>query len=173
MHGQQLGLRELAFLQDGVDGEVLEEVARHLVQLRLGRRRDDHAEVEGIALELGLHREALQLFDRVPGDEHLLGRLQDVGVLRGEVAAGRARHRRQGQARDQGGGHSGHATPAGTKGAHGAVLSLSGDEAKWLQLNPRPHEPQQLASDDGVSGPPSARFGGQPRCRWPDYLRPS
>ena len=53
----------------------------------------------GVALELGLHREGLDLLGRVPGDEHLLGRLQDVLVLGGEVAAGRVRWRRPGQQR--------------------------------------------------------------------------
>jgi hypothetical protein len=38
---------------------MLEEIARHLVQLRLARRRDDHAEIERVPLKLRLHRERL------------------------------------------------------------------------------------------------------------------
>jgi hypothetical protein len=81
-------MRKLAPLHDRVDGEMLEEIARHLVQLGLARRRNDHAEVEGVALELRLHGERLDFFFRIPGDEHLLGGLQDVGVLGGEITAG-------------------------------------------------------------------------------------
>src|SRR5262249_26127895 len=93
----QLGLGGLALLHDGEDGEVLEEVAGHLVQLRLGRRRDHHAEVQGVALELGLDGEALLLLDRVPRDKYLLGRLQNVRVLRREVTARRVHRGRTGQ----------------------------------------------------------------------------
>ena len=83
---------------------MLEEIARHLVQLRLARRRDHHAEIEGVAFELRLHREGLDFLARVPGDEHLLGRLQNVGILRREVAARRpqlARPRNQERQRQQ------------------------------------------------------------------------
>ena len=86
-HRQQVRHGELPFLHDRVDGEMLEEVARHLVQLRLARRRDHHAEVERVPLELRLHGEGFHLLGRVPREERLLRRLQDVGVLGGEIAA--------------------------------------------------------------------------------------
>src|SRR5205823_4792711 len=70
------------------DGEMLEEVARHLVQLWLAGSRDDHAKVERIPLELGLHRERFHLLDRIPGQKRLLRRLKDIGVLGAEVTAG-------------------------------------------------------------------------------------
>src|SRR5262249_29858007 len=85
----QMRLRELAPLEDGVDGHFLEEVARHLVEFGFAGRGDDHAEVPGIALELRLHGERLDLFDRVPGDEHLLRGLLYVLILGREVATGR------------------------------------------------------------------------------------
>src|SRR5207248_1906636 len=77
--------------EDGVDSEMLEEVAWHLVQLGLGWRRNHHAEVQRVSFKLGLHGEGLHLLDRVPGDEHLLRRLQNVRILCGEVAARRVR----------------------------------------------------------------------------------
>src|SRR5262249_10261327 len=87
--GKEFGLRLFALLEDGEDGEFLEEVARHLVQLGLAGRGDDHAEVQGVALELRLHREALDLLDGVPGDKDFLRRLQDVLVLRRKVTPAR------------------------------------------------------------------------------------
>src|SRR5262249_24087605 len=86
---QQLRVRKLTLLQDRVHRQMLEVIAWHLVQLRLARRRDDHAEIERVALELRLHGEGFDLFGLVPGDKHLLGGLQNVSVLGGEVAARR------------------------------------------------------------------------------------
>ena len=85
---EQLAVREFTPLQDGVDGEVLEELLRHLVQLGLRWRGNHHAEVERVAFELRLHGEGFDLLLRVEGDKHLLRRLEDIGILRGKVAAG-------------------------------------------------------------------------------------
>src|ERR1043165_4591529 len=68
-------------------GKVFEEITRHLVQLRLRWRRNHHAKIKGVAFELGLHRERFDLFGGVPGDEHLLCGLQNIGVLGRKVAA--------------------------------------------------------------------------------------
>src|SRR6184192_3483297 len=86
-----------SILKKRVHGEVLEEIARHLVQLRLARRRDHHAEIESVALEFRLHGKGFALRRRVPGDEDFLGRLENVGVLGGEVAARGVRRRRRQQ----------------------------------------------------------------------------
>ena len=77
------------FLRIVKTARCLKKSRGHRVELRLRRRRDDHAEVERVALELRLHRERLDLLDRVVGQKRLLGRLQDVLVLGAEVAARR------------------------------------------------------------------------------------
>src|SRR6516165_1658500 len=78
-----------------------EEIARHLVELGLRWCRDDHAEIERIALEFRLHRELFDLLAWVPSDEHFLRRLQDVRVLRGEIATRRFGGRGHQQAQRQ------------------------------------------------------------------------
>src|SRR5260221_5389818 len=110
---------ELARLQDRVDREVLEEVTRHLVQLGLRRRGNDHAEVERISLELRLHGERLDLFDRVPGQERLLRGLQNVRILRAEITAGSAGGWRRRKAEQQ---HGGKARQMQYSAAHGTLL---------------------------------------------------
>ena len=81
---------ELALLEDGVDGEVLEEVARHLVQLGLAGRGDDHAEVQRVALELRLDGERLHLS---VSDDGLAGALQGNGFPREGVGLTNTRER--------------------------------------------------------------------------------
>src|SRR5262249_50954009 len=98
-----LVLAEVHRLEDGEDGEFLEEVAGHLVQLGLRRRRDDHAEVGGVPLELRLDGKRLYLLVGVVGEERLLGGLQDVLVLGRKVAAGRLGRRRHRPQQRQGG----------------------------------------------------------------------
>jgi len=51
--GSSLDWGDSRRLKDGVDGEVLEVVSGHLVELGLGGRGDDHAEVERVASNLG------------------------------------------------------------------------------------------------------------------------
>ena len=79
------------------------------------------AKVLGVALKLRLDGKALRFLDRVPGDEHLLGRLQNVGVLGGEVAARRpgAGHKGQPEAGDR----RQHQPAGETLTSHGPVLS--------------------------------------------------
>src|SRR5262249_18845935 len=92
---QQLRLRLFPSLQNGEDSQLLEKIARHLIELRPHWRGDDHAEIEWVALEVGLRRDALDLLNGVPGDERLLRGLQDVLVLGREVAARRIGWRRR------------------------------------------------------------------------------
>ena len=80
-------MRCLASLHDRVDRQVFEVVTRHIVQYRLGGRRNDHAEIERVAFKFRLDRECLDLRGRIPRDEYLLRRLQNVGVFRGKVTA--------------------------------------------------------------------------------------
>src|SRR5262249_46643291 len=84
---QQFGLGLFPLLEDGEDGEFLEEIARHLIELRLARSGNDHAEVVGIALELRLDGEALDRLFGIPGDEPLLSRLLNVLILGAKVTA--------------------------------------------------------------------------------------
>jgi hypothetical protein len=85
--------------------ELLDHLASHFIASRwsikamhkLGRRGNDHAEIQGVALELGLDGEGFDLLGRIPGDEHLLGRLQNIRVLGAEITARRRGRGRTGQ----------------------------------------------------------------------------
>src|SRR5262245_11526700 len=86
---------------------MLEKLLRHLMELGLRGGRDNHAEIEGVAFELRLHGERLDFLRRLVADEHLLGRLEDVGILGGKITACRGRRLRgagQAQEGEAGGG---------------------------------------------------------------------
>src|SRR5262249_44719392 len=87
------------------------------------RRGHDHAEVAGVALELRLYREALDVPARVPGEERLLGGLLDVLALGREVTAGRVGSRGSEQGPGQRAGGDGQEQPSRTGLRHGAFLS--------------------------------------------------
>src|SRR5262249_6078933 len=142
----------LAPLEDGEDGQLLEEVARHLVQLGFRRRRDDHAEVVGLALEARLHREALGLLLRVPGDERLLRGLLHVFLPGGEIAAGGAGGRRVQLHRGHRGQKRRDERPQEVRSAHGTVLSDGRGRAArgegWYTSGTRPE--RELARRRGA-----------------------
>src|SRR5262249_46367187 len=100
---EQMGLRVLAPLEDREYRHLLEEIARHLVELGLARGWDHHSEVLGAALKLRLYGERLGFLVGIPGNERLLPRLLHVLVLGSEITTRRVGRRRSNQADDHDG----------------------------------------------------------------------